>query len=93
MVIQISLIILQEFARDPAKIGIADVSHFLKQNDKVLDETVAFHQNFTVFEKIVVFLEDSLEAFSIISKDNDRISARPQEILKLLGLVSRARFS
>lgn len=92
MMIQISLIILQEFATDPLSIGIQDMSYLLKQRDKVTDEIKTCEENFKVIDKVVTFLEDSREAYSIISSSSDRTSARPSEILKLLSLISRARF-
>ncbi|CAI2362324.1 unnamed protein product [Moneuplotes crassus] len=93
MIILISQIILQEFAKDPESIGISDVSHFLQQIDEINNEVKALKQNFAALTSIIVFLEDSIEAYSIISKSSDRVSARPQEVLKLLNLVSRARFN
>lgn len=37
-------------------------------------------------------MTDSREAYSIISNRNDRTSAKPGEVLKFLGITSRARF-
>jgi len=92
MTIQISQIILQEFAKDPESIGIEDVSFLLDQVEVVSDEIKAWEDNFQIIKKATTFLENSKEAYTIISNSGDRKSAKPSEILKLLNLISRARF-
>ncbi len=93
MIILVSQIILQEFSEEPENIGIKDVSHFLAENKQIVNEVKALKEDFRALEEVIVFLEDSMEAYSIISKSSERVSAKPQEVLKLLNLISRARFN
>lgn len=92
MIIQISLIILQEFGKDPESIGIEDITYLLHQTEVVTDEIKNCEANFSMLGKVITFLADSREAYTIISSSSDRTNAKPTEILKLLSLISRARF-
>ena len=92
MVVQVSKIILQEFSKDPTSIGIEDMSYLLEHKAAITNEIKACEDNFNVLNKVIKFLTDSREAYSIISNRNDRTSAKPGEVLKFLGITSRARF-
>lgn len=86
------MIILQEFSKDPSSIGIEDITYLLDHKAVIKDEIKACEENFQVLESVITFLSDSREAYAIISNNGDRKAARPNEILKLIGLISRARF-
>lgn len=92
IMVQIATIILQDFSKDPEKIGIANMAYLLELKNVITNELKTCGDNFDVLGKVIIFLNDSKEAFSIISSRNDRMCAKPTEVLKLLGLISRGRY-
>jgi hypothetical protein len=92
MTVMVAKVILMEFGNNPGKVGIEDMSYLLNQKQVVTNEIDACHDNFEVLKKASDFLEDSREVYTIISNSGDRKSAKPSEVLRLLGLIKRARY-
>jgi hypothetical protein len=59
MMIQIAMIILQDFAKDPVSIGIVDITYLLDQKDEITNEVEATVENFDVLNQVIKFLGDS----------------------------------
>jgi hypothetical protein len=59
MMIQIAMIILQDFSKDPVSIGIEDITYLLNKNDEITNEMEATVQNFDVLKQVIKFLGDS----------------------------------
>lgn len=81
-----------EFAKDPSSIGIEDCSYYLDHKTTITDEEQALQENFEVLGKVIQFLTDSREAYSIISKSIERNPSKPSEMMRILNYISKARF-
>ena len=72
LLINISVVLLQEFAKDPSGIGIPDISHVTEDISEISDETHAFGEDLDVFVLVMKYFHVSSDVYIILSSDDER---------------------
>lgn len=82
--INISTVLLQEFAKDPNGIGIPDISYITEDVSLVEDESKAFVEDLDVFLLVFKYFSISTDVYIILSNDFDRNQPSITSLLNML---------
>lgn len=92
LLINISTVLLQEFANDPAGIGIPDISYVTEDISEIEDETQAFLEDLDVFLLVLKYFNISTDVYIILSCDFERQMPTLAQITNMVRQIAKTRY-
>ena len=84
LLIEISTVLLQEFAKDPNGIGIPDISYIKEDVSEVTNESLAFQEDLDVYMLVLKYFNISTDVYIILSCDFERENPKLSQIIRML---------
>ena len=92
LLITISYVLLQEFAKDPSGIGIPDISYIKEDKSSIEDESQAFLEDLDVFMLVLKYFSISTDVYIVLSKDVERDAPSLSQIVNVVRQMAKTRY-
>ncbi|CDW91753.1 UNKNOWN [Stylonychia lemnae] len=92
LLINISTVLLQEFAKDPSGIGIPEISYVTEDISQIEDETQAFLEDLDVYILVLKYFSVATDVYIILSCDFERDLPTLSQITNMVRQMAKARY-